>query len=244
MIKRILCICITLFSVMSFCCFGHATSYAVFEYIDDETEYYEFLKEAEIPDHVVTYDEDWHAIGCFGYFWVPYDDYGHYYYKLEDGSSCDFELSVSKHDGGYPYPIPSNEIISPRQDLRHNTNNSEDKYYYSRVGALYYRYTPEGKLTSIRWSEKNSEYETMYRISFSDEEYPKGELFSRLLNLETAESAGRELISIICEKSSFPWLWIALPVGVAVIGGAAVILLRRRKKAVAANSENGTLAEE
>ena len=51
-----------------------------------------------------------------------------------------------------------------------------------------------------------------------------------------------ELTAIPPEKS---WWHIALPVGVAAIGGgAAVILLRRKKKAVAANSENGTLAEE
>ncbi|MBQ4322961.1 MAG: hypothetical protein IJC19_03380 [Clostridia bacterium] len=141
---------------------------------------------------------------------------------------------------------------TPKDDLRFC---SEYGSKILTIGDLTYCYYNK-ELISIVWQQRPYAWMELY-FSRSDEnavkELTEGDFMYQLCQRSTMEAAKEQLFRATKtelpdsdastdtettdaipsggESASFPWLWIALPVGAAVIaGGAAFALLRKKRR--------------
>ena len=171
------------------------------------------------------------------------------FYLFADGSyQCNIKCPSG---GGYKItytPLSPGSTLEERLRWREATEQEAEKLFVEkvftcvaamgepctyRIGNFYYYFRYDhahfSHLTEIFWCSEDGS--GVYSIRFLDR-IANCDFCKEVVNLDTAESALNRLAKATSDSDeSLPWLWIALPVGAAVIaGGAAFALIRKKRK--------------
>ena len=171
------------------------------------------------------------------------------FYLWDDGSyHCNIKCpSGGGHKITYT-PLPPGITVENKVPRRKATEQEAEKLFVEnvftgaevvhdscsyRIGNFYYYFRYDhahfSHLTEIFWCSEDGS--GVYSIRFLDR-IGNCDFCKEVVNLDTAESALNRLAKATSDSDeSLPWLWIALPVGAAVIaGGAAFALIRKKRK--------------
>ena len=214
----------------------HAESLAVHASCQSLEEYRAFVKTGELPE-VFVYYENISFLGSFSLLTSYHPQLNYYIYHLIRKDEFKISLMVR----------PETNIVgdetTPEKDLRFNSHKG--LYSYCNVGGICYRYI-RGELDAVYWYDEEKSMEYTLSLDAPWKEYPIAEdrFFRQLLDLETAENAGRKLLratGIQSEDSSLElnasqsWLQAAIITAataiVAMITAIVTVLLLRKRKA-------------
>lgn len=168
------------------------------------SEYCKFLKNTELPDSFVTYEQI-KELGEFeGIVFLPKDThvsdtFNRYMYSLVDENGV--ELSLYVYQNEVILPDDASVVSSDTSDLR---NLKTPTSGIRQIGDIYYRYDLGGSLVSIMWITN----QTKFSLSANDSglgSYPtdkKETVVSKLLDRSTAEKEVQEIEKKIAAKGN------------------------------------------
>ncbi|MBO5221391.1 MAG: hypothetical protein J6C26_03665 [Clostridia bacterium] len=213
-------------------------------------EYEKFIQTEDLSDSFVLY-EDVSFLGEFNSFnsWNSKETSYSYSFRSMSGEIVSLTVATMEEK---PF---SDILINESEDLRTYWNTVSGRVIINDVAYEYVR----GRLNRLFWWKDGLYFELGFGYLTEAYPYVEGDFICQLLMRDTAEDAievllGRkeytppqpstdtvtdtatdtattDAIPSGGENVSFPWLWIALPVGAVVIFvGAAFVLLRKKRK--------------
>ncbi|MBQ4322398.1 MAG: hypothetical protein IJC19_00510 [Clostridia bacterium] len=214
-------------------------------------EYEAFIRTEDLVEEFLFY-EDVSYFGEFHRFCAWDESEKSYFYDFITPAGINVRLLARKRE-----QTPFEEIlINESKDLRQYWNTVSGNVI---INDIAYNYV-NGQLNCIRWWDQGYYFVLSYDdVLTKSYPYVEGDFICQLLMRDTAEDAievllGRkeytppqpstdtvtdtvtdtattDAIPSGGESASFPWLWIALPVGaVVIVGGAAFVLLRKKRR--------------
>ena len=227
-------------------------------YKRDEESLNQFLAGRTVPEDFIHYDEisflgDFVSFSgdLYDLYTADFQDYNYGVFIKNDYMflSCERYLYSEEHRLPkdvfdylqYKYTLLTSD---PEDDLRFCSENGNKML---TIGELTYCYS-NGTLVAVVWQQRPYAWMKMYFATYPMEVLTEDDFMYQLCHRSTMETAKEQLFRATKtevpnadaltdnapsggENASFPWLWIALPVGAVVIaGGAAFVLLRKKRK--------------